>query len=340
MENLRLLLVEDERHWQKILKEKLSQALQNIDCRKYIIKVVNTFDEAYTILQESDWHLLVTDIGLIDSPTAHGQKLGIHLVEMAHSKQIPTIVVSGTPVISTQDVRDILIKYQPTDYFSKGKFDNQEFIIVVVKFLQQQLLSSPNNDKSLKEDSYIKILFLASDPGDAYPLRLGKEFRDIKEKLLLSKNRDKFKLEQHMSVRVDDLTQAILDFQPQILHFSGHGTNMGELCFEDILGNMQRIQPENLADLFSLLNEHINCVILNACHSIIQAKAITNHVPFVIGMSTEISDQAATKFAVGFYKALGANFSIKNAYKFSCVEMKLHGLHENFIPVLYQQTST
>jgi hypothetical protein len=35
-----------------------------------------------------------------------------------------------------------------------------------------------------------------------------------------------------MSVRPADLTQAMLDTQPQIVHFSGHGSASGALCFD------------------------------------------------------------------------------------------------------------
>ena len=70
----------------------------------------------------------------------------------------------------------------------------------------------------------ITILFLAADPTDFSRLRLGQELREIQEKLQLAKMRDKFKLEQRMSVRPVDISQAILDEMPKIVHFSGHGT--------------------------------------------------------------------------------------------------------------------
>jgi hypothetical protein len=45
------------------------------------------------------------------------------------------------------------------------------------------------------ESPPIKILFLTSDPSDATRLRLGEELREIREKLQLAKNRDRFLLE-------------------------------------------------------------------------------------------------------------------------------------------------
>lgn len=189
----------------------------------------------------------------------------------------------------------------------------------------------------MNSDNSITILFLASDPSDASRLRLGQELRDIQQRLQLGKQREKFVLEQRMSVRPADISQAILDVEPHIVHFSGHGTNTGELCFEDELGKIQPVTPDALAALFALVNEQVNCVVLNACYSETQAKAIAEHIGFVIGMNQAIGDQAAIAFAVGFYTALGANRSIEKAYKFGCVQIQLQGIPEHLTPVLYEK---
>ena len=119
----------------------------------------------------------------------------------------------------------------------------------------------------MNSDRLIKILFLASDPSDASRLRLGQELRDIQQTLKLAKQREKFLLEQRMSVRPGDISQALLDFEPHIVHFSGHGTSNGELCFENELGKIQPVKPDALAALFELVNEQVDCVVLNACYS-------------------------------------------------------------------------
>lgn len=183
-------------------------------------------------------------------------------------------------------------------------------------------------------DIPVKILFLAADPSDDSRRRLGQELRDIKEKLQLAQERG-YQLEQRDSVRVEDITQAIFEVNPQIIHFSGHGKNTGELCFENKVGQTQAIEPEALADMFALLKEQVNCVVLNACYSKIQAEAIAEHISFVIGMNDTIGDAAAIAFAVGFYKALAAKRSIEEAYKFGCVEIRLQGISEHLKPVIY-----
>jgi len=186
-------------------------------------------------------------------------------------------------------------------------------------------------------DDPIKILFLASDPSDAARLRLGQELREIREKLQSAKHRERFTVESREAVRPGDITQAIYDIEPQIVHFSGHGTSSGELCVEDILGMVKTIKPEALAALFEMEVERVNCVVLNACYSEIQAKAIVQHIPYVIGMSQEIGDKAAITFAVGFYKALGANRTVEQAYKAGCLEIRLEDIPEHLTPVILKK---
>ncbi|GAB1542248.1 hypothetical protein NUACC21_49220 [Scytonema sp. NUACC21] len=185
----------------------------------------------------------------------------------------------------------------------------------------------------MKNDN-IRILFLTAEPNDTSCLRVTQELRDIKEKIQQANLRDRFLLEYSFSARPGDISQAILNFTPQIVHFSGHGTSHGELCFENEFGQAHPVEPKALAALFELVADSVRCVILNACYSDAQAKAIVKHIPFIIGMRKEIEDRAAIAFAVGFYKALGANRSIEEAYEFGCVETQLQGLSENLIPII------
>lgn len=180
----------------------------------------------------------------------------------------------------------------------------------------------------------ISILCLAADPTDASRLRIGEEIREIQEKLQLSKSRDQFALHQRMSVRPSDISQALLDVDPHIVHFSGHGTGSGALCIENRVGEVHPIRPEALAALFEQFAHRVGCVVLNACYSAAQAEAIAKHIPYVIGMNQAIADKAAIAFSVGFYQALGAGRSIEDAYKLGCVQIMLENIPEHLTPEL------
>ncbi|WP_048065428.1 SIR2 family protein [Methanosarcina acetivorans] len=192
--------------------------------------------------------------------------------------------------------------------------------------------------KTKEEADKVSILFLAADPTDASRLRLGEEFREIQEKLKLARLRDHFTLElPQLSVRPSDISQALLDTQPQIVHFSGHGTPIGALCFEDLAGKAHSVEPDALAALFEQFSGQVNCVILNACYSEIQAKAIAKHIKYVIGMNQEIGDRAAIAFAIGFYQALGGGRSIEDAYRFGYVQIQLQNIPGHLTPVLIKK---
>lgn len=182
-----------------------------------------------------------------------------------------------------------------------------------------------------------RILFLTADPTDTARLRLQEELRDIEDMLQLANQQERFVLKQRLSARPEDISRAIFDFKPHIVHFSGHGTSTGELSFEDLSGKTKPVEPKALAALFELVANQVNCVVLNACYSDIQAKAIVKHIAFVIGMKQAIGDQAAIAFAVGFYKGLGANRSIEDAFKSGCVEIQLQGIPEELTPVLHKK---
>jgi hypothetical protein len=190
-------------------------------------------------------------------------------------------------------------------------------------------------------DAVLSILFLAADPTDASRLRLGEEFREIQGRLKLAKFRERFRLElPQLSVRPADISQALLDVQPQIVHFSGHGTSTGALCFENQLGQTQLVEPDALAALFEQFAHQVSCVLLNACYSEAQAKSIAEHINYVVGMSQSVGDRAAIAFAVGFYQALGAGRTIEEAFKLGCIQIRLQGIPEHLTPVFIKKGQT
>ena len=186
--------------------------------------------------------------------------------------------------------------------------------------------SSPRKKKT--------ILFLAANPKNSTPLRLGKEVQEISDALQRSKGRDKFQLEQQWAVTPREMQRAVLDYKPEIVHFSGHGAGEDGLALENETGQIKLVNAKALAGLFELFMDRVECVVLNACYSDVQAQAIAHHIPYVIGMKQAVGDNAAREFAVGFYDALAAGESIQFAYKSGCVSISMAGIPEELTPVL------
>ncbi len=194
------------------------------------------------------------------------------------------------------------------------------------------------NTGDIEHIKKISVLFLSADPTNASRLRLSEEFREIDEQLRLSKLRDYFKLElPKLSIRPKDISGALLNTQPQIVHFSGHGTSKGALCFENETGQIHIVRPDAMAALFEQFANQVNCVLLNACYSKTQVEAISKHINYVIGMKGAIEDKAAIAFAIGFYQALGAGRTIEEAYNLGCVQIRLQGIPEHLSPILIKK---
>jgi CHAT domain len=223
--------------------------------------------------------------------------------------------------------------------------------------------ASPAGDKKTTPETpqTIKtILVLAANPKGTDPLRIGEEMREIQTGLERSQHRDQFRIEQRWAVTPTDIRRALLDCQPQIVHFSGHGVGVetpGDspqsarhlmfvsakvsppegLMFEDATGQPQLVSSEAIATLFSLFADQIECVVLNACYSATQADAIAQHIPYVVGMNRSIGDRAAIEFSIGFYDALLAGRPVDFAYKLGCSAIQMAGIPEHLTPVLKQK---
>lgn len=180
----------------------------------------------------------------------------------------------------------------------------------------------------------IKILFLAASPADMARLRLDEEIRGIKQALFQAEYRDKFTIEQEWAVRVSDLQAHLLRHQPDIVHFSGHGSEASEIILEDDDGNSKEIPARALSKLFEIFKDNIRCVVLNACYSKRQAQAIAEHIDGVIGMSKEIGDKAAINFAIAFYQALAYGRNLQMAFELGCNQINLQNLNEENTPKL------
>lgn len=177
------------------------------------------------------------------------------------------------------------------------------------------------------------ILFLAANPKDTTPLRLDQEVREVENGLQRIHAQKQYILRQKWAVRVIDLRRAMLDYKPQIVHFSGHGQGNLGIKLENETGETQLVSTEALAEFFGLFPQ-VKCVVLNACYSEIQAEAISQCVDYVIGMSQEVSDKAAIEFAVAFYDALSAGEDISFAFRLACNAIRMLGIPEHLTPTL------
>ncbi len=185
-----------------------------------------------------------------------------------------------------------------------------------------------------------KILILAANPKNTSRLRLDEEVREIENGLRGAQHRDEFTLKQVWAPRPSDIRRAMLDFRPQIVHFCGHGKGDEGIAFEDSSGNAKIVSADILSGFFELFAEKLECVVLNACYSEVQAEAIAEYINYVLGMNKAIGDEAAIEFSVAFYDALGAGETIEFAYKLACNAIQWAGKPEHLTPILKSKPQT
>ena len=166
----------------------------------------------------------------------------------------------------------------------------------------------------------VTVLLLFADPGGT--LRQDREMRAIHQAVRLSEQRDHVRLEARWAARPSDITQAILDTRPTIVHFSGHGSKASELAFEGEDGTLRIIEPEDLVGLVRAIGESVRLIIYNACWSADAAASMADRVEVAIGMDAPVTDAGARAFAEGFYRGIGGGKSVADAFAVGRFELR------------------
>lgn len=201
--------------------------------------------------------------------------------------------------------------------------------------LHQSTIATLRDLQALPEK--IVVLFLASNPIDAQPLRLDEEARSINDMIRKAEHRDAVSFESRWAVQPMDVLQAINELNPTIVHFSGHGADSDEIIFQDAHGNAKPVSLEAIVQTMMASSSDIRLVFFNTCYSYNQAKAVTSRVEAAIGMNTSISDKAARVFSAQFYSAIGFGHSIQKAFDQAKALVMLEGLDDADAPELFVQ---
>lgn len=181
----------------------------------------------------------------------------------------------------------------------------------------------------------IIVLFLASNPIDQMQLKLDEEARSITEMIRKSKHRDSVKFESCWAVRPKDILQALNEFRPAIVHFSGHGSDRDEIILQNPDGIAKTVSKEAIVQTMMASTEGLRLVFFNTCYSRNQAEAVAEHVEAAIGMKTSIGDEAARIFSSQFYSSIGFGLSVKKAFEQAKALLMLEGIPEEDTPELF-----
>ena len=183
----------------------------------------------------------------------------------------------------------------------------------------------------------IKILFLLSNPKNISRIRLDEELREVSDRIERAKLRHRFELIPLLAVRPRDVMRGLLEYQPHVLHFAGHGSPTEGIVLEDDHGNTKLVSADALAQLFAVIKDNLRVVLLNACFVGQQAEGISEVIDFTIGMQKTIGDKAAIVFSSSFYEALAYGRSVKEAFDYGKTGLVMEGIPESNTPTLMER---
>lgn len=183
-------------------------------------------------------------------------------------------------------------------------------------------------------DNKVKALFLSANPLETTRLSLDEETRKTRIHIERSQYPHRLELIYEFALRPDDLLQALNRHRPQLVHFSGHGSRVGELILVADNGESKPVSPDGIKDLFVALKDDIRVVVFNACNTQALAASVSEVIDCVIGMNGPLGDKAAIIFAASFYRAIGFGRSVQEAFMQGRVALRIEGCAEHDAPQL------
>jgi CHAT domain len=171
-------------------------------------------------------------------------------------------------------------------------------------------------DEARRRTSGSTILFLAANPPQVPMLQLDVESREIEEVLAKSTFRTEIRFLAQRAVQLDGVVQALNDHETTIIHFSGHGLGENGICLHEKDGGAAAVGNDELIEkMVKAACDRVAAVVLNACYSEVQARALASHFPCVVGTSAAITDHAAIEYSRYLYRALASGRSMANAHQ-------------------------
>lgn len=189
------------------------------------------------------------------------------------------------------------------------------------------------------EPNRLKIVFFAANPRDQVQLWLDEEAREVEKRLRATDHRDVIDFATKWAVRPGDLIEALNQERPQIIHFSGHGSQTDELAFQDDYGGTKIVTKEALAAMIHAFSDDVRLVLFNNCFSEAHAQEAAKHIEAAIGMNNSISDAAARIFAANFYAALGYGRSVQKAFEQAKASLMLENIPEEQTPQVFTRSN-
>ncbi|MBN1201765.1 MAG: CHAT domain-containing protein [Anaerolineae bacterium] len=199
--------------------------------------------------------------------------------------------------------------------------DGTRFLLQASAVNLARYITAPEPSRPLSTARPLQVLVVSAHPKDRPPL--ASEFEALKQAFIVPIREDQLDLATLVPPTWDMLMEWLIAGAPGVLHFEGHGAfeQTGFLIFEDADGEADPINAATLAA--ALYGSDLRLAVLSACEtSKVAGKSLLGSVapslilagiPAVIAMQQSLPDDAALRFARGFYTALLAGQDIEAA---------------------------
>jgi hypothetical protein len=243
--------------------------------------------------------------------------------EIERSKKTIVMHEAGHEQTLQTEIEIFREKLRLEDY-PKSAFSPENFRVfdVIVHVLgSKQSITIAN-----KQPKSVRVLLMAANPKPTSHIDLELEIRTLQEELSKSVNRDSIDLKIGIAAYPEDLIRLLREHRPNILHFSGHGTNDGLVFRSRDKGVLVTVTA--LAKV--LLDRGVELVVLNACFSDQHAELLLPAVRAVIGTTAAVEDDAAIRFAGAFYRTLADGHTIRDSLRDARDNVVIHNLKDVF----------
>lgn len=173
------------------------------------------------------------------------------------------------------------------------------------------------------------IIFLASandQEGNQFLRKLSVEMSGIRKALREAERADLCELVERANVTIDDILDVFQDSEYRdrvaIFHYCGHADGY-QLLLESASGRNQVAHGEGLVSFFKK-QKNLHLIFFNGCTTKQQTKELSEQgIPLVVGTHNKIKDDIATDLSVRFYKGLGQQLTVGEAWEEALDSIKM-----------------
>jgi hypothetical protein len=269
------------------------------------------------------WAAIYTARAIIADCTGRNPNV-FYEIGLAHVLGKPVILITQSSDDVPFDIRHL--RYIQYEYTPRG-----------MRIFEEKLADTLKTELGLevaREFIEIPVVYIVADNTKESRNRLDEEFSGIKRRLEPSEMEERLPWLMHFE---PEALQKISIDRPKIIHITGHNGGPEALIAQGYAKKLHRVKPDALITIFRSATGYVDCVVLSACFSQDQAKAIASQIRYVIGIPAAIGG-ATTDFAAEFYQTLWVGLSIEEAYENACNQLRLQGIPEHLVPVLFKKS--